>query len=47
MDRFTPLPPAEWTLERMRYVKFALADYSGIAEPDLSWNAMARIRPAK
>ena len=25
MDPFTPLPPAEWTLERMRNVKYALA----------------------
>ena len=25
MDPYTPLPPAEWTLERMRKVKYALA----------------------
>ncbi len=25
MDPYTPLPPAEWTLERMRNVKYALA----------------------
>ena len=25
LDPYTPLPPAEWTVERMRQVKYALA----------------------